>query len=460
MISDLFRKSFRFHQCLPVAAMLFLSVSCSVYDSNLLNSESDSITDPRSKTDSSLDASFRRDAEAGSGGATSETGPDAPDSVVDADLDTDSDVGLFDAETDAKSDDDNDARTDTESDAEIDEGIDTECVPIPDSDSKLDCCPDDPAKTEPGVCGCGVEDSDRDSDEVSDCLDKCPDDPAKTKPGICGCGKPDLDGDSDDTADCLDGCPQDPNKIEPGICGCGLADEQAGCLGLRNALIHRYSFAGSGTTVTDSVGGADGTVVNTELNDTGSLELAGSTSEQYADLPDGLISGLVDASFEIWVTWNGGSTAWQRIFDFGSSDNGSEQGSGITYAFLTPMNGVSPYAITFAYTINGSLSEQWISAGTFGPMKSGATTHVVVVIDDTNDRMWLYVNGEPDPSEGVAFSGSLSAIEDVNNWLGRSQYSTDPEFGGSLHEFRIYDAALSAEQIQTSYAAGPDPAFF
>ncbi|MDY6844826.1 MAG: CsgG/HfaB family protein, partial [Thermodesulfobacteriota bacterium] len=46
-----------------------------------------------------------------------------------------------------------------------------------------DNCPSDPAKTDPGICGCGVADTDTDSDGVPDCNDGCPLDPAKTDPG-------------------------------------------------------------------------------------------------------------------------------------------------------------------------------------------------------------------------------------------------------------------------------------
>lgn len=52
-------------------------------------------------------------------------------------------------------------------------------------------------------------------------LDECPDDPDKTAPGICGCGVPDIDSDGDGTPDCNDGCPTDPNLTEPDPeCGC------------------------------------------------------------------------------------------------------------------------------------------------------------------------------------------------------------------------------------------------
>ena len=87
-----------------------------------------------------------------------------------------------------------------------------------------DNCPDDPNKTEPGICGCGTPDTDTDGDGTPDCKDNCPTDPNKTEPGECGCGVADTDTDGDGTPDCKDNCPTDPNKTEPGECGCGVAE--------------------------------------------------------------------------------------------------------------------------------------------------------------------------------------------------------------------------------------------
>jgi Tol biopolymer transport system component len=69
---------------------------------------------------------------------------------------------------------------------------------------RADFCPDDPAKLFPGVCGCGIPDTDTDRDRVPDCQDGCPNDPAKIAPGVCGCGVADTDSDADGIPDCND----------------------------------------------------------------------------------------------------------------------------------------------------------------------------------------------------------------------------------------------------------------
>ena len=70
-----------------------------------------------------------------------------------------------------------------------------------------DGCPVDANKTTAGTCGCGVADTDTDSDGTPDCTDGCPTNPNKTAPGTCGCGVADTDTDGDGRADCVDNCP-------------------------------------------------------------------------------------------------------------------------------------------------------------------------------------------------------------------------------------------------------------
>jgi hypothetical protein len=68
--------------------------------------------------------------------------------------------------------------------------------------------------------------------------------------------------------------------------------------------------------------------------------------------------------------------------------------------------------------------------------------------------MKMYLNGVP-VAAGTAVI-PLSGIVDTNNWLGRSQFATDPDFIGSYNEFRIYSGLLSDADVAADYAAGPD----
>jgi hypothetical protein len=253
------------------------------------------------------------------------------------------------------------------------------------------------------------------------------------EPGDAG---PDAAGDAA-TADA-----GDPNPL-----GCAPAD-RAGCDLLRSALVHRYSFDGSGAAVLDSAGGAHGSVENGQLSGAGEVALDG--DDQFVDLPNGIVSQLQSATFEAWVDWAGGSR-WQRIFDFGNSD--TVEGTpriGDTYLFLTPRADGNSVRVTFQ---SGSSNGE-IQVDSADPLPSDSEHHLAVVVDGVGHSLALYIDGALAGS--TPFQSQLSELSDVNNWLGLSQFSTDPLFEGSLLEFRIYGAALSAEQMALSFDLGPD----
>jgi len=182
------------------------------------------------------------------------------------------------------------------------------------------------------------------------------------------------------------------------------------------------------------------------LQANGRLEFDGLGS--YVELPGGMISSLGSATFEVWLTWGGGGY-WTRIFDFGSND-----GAGRTYLFLTPWNSLTD-TLRVAYSVAGNAAETTADAAGGLPVGdgTGAPEHVAVVIDDSAGSMRLYLGGTEVSS--VALASDLGAIEDVNSWLGRSNFVVDPALLGTMFEFRIYQQALSAEQIRASFQAGP-----
>jgi hypothetical protein len=196
----------------------------------------------------------------------------------------------------------------------------------------------------------------------------------------------------------------------------------------------------------------------------GRITLAGGLSTQingqYVSLPAHTISKLGNnATFEAWVIWTPGAVVapWQRIFDFGSSDQpAGTPGIGQTYLFLSPSNGANQ-RLRGAITLQSGGGED-LTDGT-GSLTANTTTpiHVALVVNGAAKTMSLYINGLPNGTPVTLKDTSrLTDLNDVNNWIGRSQWAADQLFVGSIHELRIYSAALTAAQIAATAAAGPD----
>ncbi|HKU38989.1 MAG TPA: LamG domain-containing protein [Polyangiales bacterium] len=334
-----------------------------------------------------------------------------------------------------------------------------------DGDGTLDCedgCPEDPLKTAARICGCGTSDADSDSDGSADCVDACPRDARKTSVGACGCGVADSDQDGDGTVDCVDLCPRDRAKTAPGICGCGNVDpklqEHPDAWCAKRWLLHRYSFAAGDTFASDRVGTAHAMIVAGDavatpgaLTFSGDLA-AGAGTETYVDLPQTAWPRGDSATFEAWITWKGAPAmspaTWQRVFDFGDQ----RMGMGNSFVALTPDGGGGVRA---TFSTGGSQREVYVI--TNGPLAQNVVKHLAVVVDGQRSTLSLYIDGRAQGS--VKLPDKLSNVVAVNRWLGRSNYDIDPAYYGSLHEFRIYGAALTEAQLAATYAAGPDYTF-
>jgi hypothetical protein len=221
------------------------------------------------------------------------------------------------------------------------------------------------------------------------------------------------------------------------------------------SLVHRYDFSGSGTTLTDLVGTAHGTLMDGAMLDgSGILKLAGRTTgqpDQYVDLPNGILSSLTETTLVVWTTYDGGA-GFQRIFDFGDSTSGEGQGDqGRNYIALI-------YGSNFA---NGSdLGAQvaapgspTLSLGTFFKLNDTVESQVALTYR-SNQEVALYADAAEQISSPV--QRALSELNDVNCWLGRSQWSKDHPYHGTYNEFRIYDVALNRCQLATLKTRGPD----
>jgi hypothetical protein len=78
-------------------------------------------------------------------------------------------------------------------------------------------------------------------------------------------------------------------------------------------------------------------------------------------------------------------------------------------------------------------------------MPSGVWVHVAVTLK--GQLGVLYVNGvEVGRNEAMALA-PFQLGSTTQNWLGRSQYAADPYFSGRLQDMRLYQGALTADQI-------------
>lgn len=199
----------------------------------------------------------------------------------------------------------------------------------------------------------------------------------------------------------------------------------------------------SGTVAADGSGkGKHATLVNGPTRVAGkggnAVDLDG--TDDHVSLPANVVNSLNNFTISTWVHLDA-ATAWSRIFDFGSGSD--------TYMFLTPAGGASN-TVRFAITNSGGPGEQVISG--ISALPTGAWTHVAVTL--TGDLGILYVNGvEVGRNESMSLK-PLDLGASTQNWIGRSQFSSDPYLNGRVDDFRIYSGALSAADV-LALANGP-----
>jgi hypothetical protein len=162
----------------------------------------------------------------------------------------------------------------------------------------------------------------------------------------------------------------------------------------------------------------------------------------------GMVSSLPsEASFEIWVVWNGGAV-WQEMFDFGQANNPGFSTGGGQYVMISPHDGAT-----------GSLRAEWDQNPVYdvtitGPsLQVGVLSQVVYSHDQDRQVDRLYLNGV---QVATAQNTALwSTLPDTDNWMARDQWP-DAMFNGAYSDFRIWNGALTGGQVANLYAAGPN----
>jgi hypothetical protein len=194
---------------------------------------------------------------------------------------------------------------------------------------------------------------------------------------------------------------------------------------------------GSGAKAVDSVGGLDGVLLPADTGPTwvagkmgGAIQLDG--TDDYVELPIGnMVSALSDMTVTSWVNW-GGTGMWARVFDFGTNTS--------IYMFMCPYANTNQ--LRFAIR-TAAVGEQVVSSSA-GLLPTG-WHHVGVNINATTKTITLFQDGAQVGTGATTLLPKDMGVT-TQNWLGKSQWP-DPLFKGSLDDFRIYDRALTADEV-------------
>jgi hypothetical protein len=180
----------------------------------------------------------------------------------------------------------------------------------------------------------------------------------------------------------------------------------------------------TGNHAAELMGGAN----YSDIAKVGSHSVNMNGSDDYVELPSHL-ANATDFTFAAWLKWDIKSE-WQRIFSAGKDTNNT--------MFLTPQ--ASDGKLRFRIDKNND--KQVIR--TDYEVEGDTWEHVAVTL--AGDTGKIYVNGELIKTKtDITYNPAELNIE--NFWLGKSQFD-DPNLNGRLDDVRIYQRALSGDEIK------------
>ncbi|MFI1722709.1 family 43 glycosylhydrolase [Streptomyces sp. NPDC020489] len=219
-----------------------------------------------------------------------------------------------------------------------------------------------------------------------------------------------------------------------------LPAQAAGAADVTDGLALWYKLDGSsGSTVTDASGnGRDGTVVGTaNWSDTGQ-GLAFNGSDTYVKAPNDVMKGMASITVSTDVLIDATQSTPYFLYGFGNSSGGNGNG----------------YLFTTGNSLRTSIATgNWSTEQTTKPADSHNLTRSVwkhLTYTQTGNTGVLYEDGvEVGRNTSVTTTpGAIGSGTTTANYLGRSVYSGDKLFKGRMRDFRVYDRALDADEVE------------
>ncbi|GGS06688.1 hypothetical protein GCM10010269_52000 [Streptomyces humidus] len=201
-----------------------------------------------------------------------------------------------------------------------------------------------------------------------------------------------------------------------------------------------YKFDGaSGTTVPDASGhGLNGTVNGAADFSSSGQGLSFNGSDTYVKVPNDVMKGMTSISVSMDVKMDAAQATPYFLYGFGNTSGGSGNG----YLFAT------------GNSLRTSIATgNWSTEQNTKPADSHNLTRAVwkhLAYTQTGTTGVLYEDGvEVARNTSVTITpGAIGAGTTTANAIGKSVYSGDRLFKGSMRDFRVYDRALDAGEVE------------
>lgn len=177
-----------------------------------------------------------------------------------------------------------------------------------------------------------------------------------------------------------------------------------------------------------------------------------SDKNTYVELPAGVFNGLEDMTVSCWVKMDHSDWSYQRIWDFGFQDDQGNFNQTSYMYLIADGNNAGHTGYTAAITNSGWSNEKGPEKGT--ALETDKWIFTTVTFDGSEKAMSLYEDGVLIGTETT--DADLSILNGANNALiGYGQFYNDI-LEGQVADFKIYDYAMTAEQVADEFAIPDD----
>lgn len=210
-------------------------------------------------------------------------------------------------------------------------------------------------------------------------------------------------------------------------------------------ILH-YDMSFENNYLVDKVGNKNGVVRNLTTEDIveresgNTLVFNNDSSPAYVEIPDGTVNDLKDVSMSAIINWKGGVNAsW--LYTLGT-DSGK-------YLFVTPSNPSGKYQTGFASgnNLNGWETERGFADNS--KLENNQWSMVTMTFSSENNTLSLYRDGVlVGENKDITYELADIITSGIpNGYIGKSFYGGDPYFSGEVADFKIFDKALTSEEV-------------